>query len=401
MSAHAALAPSSAKTWLACSASIALTFDAPDVSSEYADEGTLAHALAAHCLEHGVDPEFVHTVDDKPIPADMVAPIQGYVDTIRALGALALVSGGDMLVEQRVDITGAVPECFGTADVIIAHGAELQVHDLKYGYAPVSATENVQLMLYALGALDLLSLAVDFDTVRLFIHQPRNGGTSEHVCTVDELLEFGAKARNYAELAIAWRDRCAELDFEQRLAIIPAEAFAPSADVCQYCRVKAKCPAVAKYVADQVGDIEAVTEPDANTPADELGRNMRAVALIEDWCKAVRAEAERRLLAGQAVPGFKLVQGRRGARAWADEKEVLEAVKAMRLKHDEIYDYSLASPTSLERLLKPSPRRWARLAPLVTQRDGKPSVAPETDKRPALVVAAAIEPIDDLTNKEV
>lgn len=122
-----------------------------------------------------------------------------------------------------------------------------------------------------------------------------------------------------------------------------------------------------------------------------LGNLLASMDLIETFCKAVRAEAERELLAGRAVPGFKLVEGRRGARKWADETEVETTLKGMRLKTEEMYDFSLISPTSAEKLHKSGvigPRQWPKLQSLITQSEGKPSVAPESDKRPALVMTA-------------
>ena len=403
MSGHAVLAPSAGATWLTCAASVALTHDAPDETSAYAEEGTLAHALAAYCLTTvGADPYAVKEIDGKPIPADMPPFVGEYVETIRGLWSHASEIGGELFIEQRVDITGYVPECHGTADAIIVNGSELQVHDLKYGRgAAVTAEDNVQLMLYALGALDLLSLAYDFETVRLFIHQPRNGGTTEHVVSVDALQTFGMCAGEYARAVLAFRDQCEGLDFDARLALLPASAYAATEKGCQWCKAKARCPALAAYVREQVGDIEAVVEPDANTATETLGRHMAAVGLIADWCKAVRAEVERRLLAGQSVPGYKLVQGRRGPRSWVDEAAALDVLKSFRLKHEQIYDYKLASPTSIEKVLRESPRKWKRAAELITQRDGKPSVALEADKRPAIVVSPVGADIDDLTTKEI
>jgi hypothetical protein len=161
----------------------------------------------------------------------------------------------------------------------------------------------------------------------------------------------------------------------------------PGESQCRWCRAKATCPALAQRVTDE---FEAVPAPNAETDA-RLAQAMGNVELIEGWCKAVRAETERRLLAGQPVPGFKLVEGRRGARKWADEKEVEAALKSMRLRDDQMYDFSLISPTSAEKLHKTGtigPRQWPKLADLITQSDGKPSVAPESDKRPAIAVAA-------------
>jgi hypothetical protein len=122
--------------------------------------------------------------------------------------------------------------------------------------------------------------------------------------------------------------------------------------------------------------------------------------LVELWLKAVRAEGERRMFAGQVVPGFKLVQGKRGARRWSDAEAAEQQLKAMRLKVEEMFDLSLISPTAAERLTKAKdgekpaigPRQWAKLQTLIVQPDGKPSVVPVTDARKALAIAP---PADD------
>jgi hypothetical protein len=134
---------------------------------------------------------------------------------------------------------------------------------------------------------------------------------------------------------------------------------------------------------------------------DDLARVMANASLIEGWVKAVRAEVERRLLAGEPVPGYKLVQGKKGNRQWANPDEAEATLKSMRIKHDQMYDYKLASPTSIEKLAKAEeigPRQWTKIQTLITQSDGQPSVAPASDKRPALVTSAAASDFDDVTS---
>ncbi|RYF45629.1 MAG: DUF2800 domain-containing protein, partial [Comamonadaceae bacterium] len=111
-------------------------------------------------------------------------------------------------------------------------------------------------------------------------------------------------------------------------------------------------------------------------------------------------EVETRLLAGQPVPGFKLVQGKKGNRQWTSKEEAEALLKAMRVKHDQMYDYTVISPTTAEKLAKAEvigPRQWPKVVALITQSEGKPSVAPESDKRPALAIAAAAEDFDDVS----
>ena len=134
---------------------------------------------------------------------------------------------------------------------------------------------------------------------------------------------------------------------------------------------------------------------------DDLGAKMDAIELIEMWVKAIRAKVEKELLAGRPVAGYKLVQGRKPARAWSDEAKAEAALKRMRIKSDQMYERTLISPTTAEKLLKAEPKRWAKVSALVTQGEGKPSVAPVTDKRPALDVAPLDSEFQPIPQEEV
>ena len=376
--AHAQLSPSSATRWMSCPGSVALTKGMLDTSSKYADEGTDAHELAALCLETNTDAVAYlgrvltegHTVDD-----DMARHVQSYVHYVRDLA-----EGGALLVEQRLPIGNLTGEkdAHGTTDALITHPDELTVADLKYGMGePVQADNNPQLQIYALAALRQYELAYDFKTVRMVIHQPRLGAVSEWVQTVEELEAFAVRV---AEAAQYTED--------------PDAPLVPSTKGCRWCKAKATCPALR-------AEVDALFEvvPEA-APEDTLATAMSKVDLVDAWSKAVRAETERRLLAGEPVNGFKLVQGRRGARAWGDKTEAEALLKKLRLKVDEMYDLSLISPTKAEKLHEAGaigPRQWSKVVELVTQSDGKPSVAPVSDKRPALVTSA-VSDFDDVTD---
>ena len=134
---------------------------------------------------------------------------------------------------------------------------------------------------------------------------------------------------------------------------------------------------------------------------ERLATLMDAADSLEGFVKAVRAETERRLLAGKFTdPRYKLVEGRQGARSWNDEGEAEATLKAMRLKVDQMYDFKLISPTTAEKLLsETNKRKWAKLQPLIGRSDGKPSVAPASDKRPALSMAIA-EQFEELPAEE-
>lgn len=400
MTEHAKLfSPSAAHRWSVCHSAPRTEQGCPDSSSSYAEDGTAAHELGAICLTAGTDTAgYVGRLmkNRVEVTQEMAEYVQVYVDAVREYA-----DGGELLVEQRVDFSNVIkqPDSFGTLDAAIVQGRTLIVIDAKFGKGvPVSAEQNEQMQLYALGELELLGDLLEFDEVTMVIVQPRiSRAPQEWTATVEQLREFGERMRIAAARVI----RCFEDDE------IYEENFWPGEKTCMWCKAKAICPVLRQHMLSTIADdfvdeskpLRPRLEPALNRTMDDalLGNLMGAVDLIEDFAKAIRAEAERRLLAGSTVPGWKLVEGRRGARAWTNDAEVEDAMKSMRLRQDEMYDFKLISPTKAEKLLKKeSPKRWAKLEELITQSEGKPSVAPASDKRPALVVTAVADEFDSL-----
>lgn len=422
MAEHSKFSASAAERWLACPGSISLSEGKPDRTSVHAARGTVAHTLLEDYLVNKVEPESrldeVFEVDGHTIIVD-----QGLIDNVRwAIGHIAEITTGYDIVQAEsrtnysVWLNVPTEDGFGTADVTGVHVAqrELLVADYKNGHKPVNAVENPQMMLYAGGKLTEFEDIVDIETVRMVILQPEAGAPKEWTIPVVELKEWlNGRARSGAA-SVLQAERFDDGPVEEFV-----DTFLNAGDHCQWCKAKATCPKLRGVVAETVFDSAPATpeefEPMTPQPSEKfiagrdsewLAATMGKLDLIESWVDAIRAEVTRRLAAGETVPGYKLVQGKRGARAWADAKDAEEQLKAMRLKVEEMYDLKLISPTSAEKLTKGEkpvigPRQWKKLQERITQPDGKPHVAPETDPRPAITVQPVAEMFDSQAGEMV
>ena len=285
-----------------------------------------------------------------------------------------------LCVEQRVSMTRWAPECFGTCDCLLIGDGVLHVIDFKYGAGvPVSPEENTQMMLYALGAWDLFSATDDIQTVRMSIVQPR-------IQSEPETWEI--PENNLIRWAEDFLKPMAKLAWEGKGELNPGEKQ------CRWCKAKAQCRAW-KDKYGPLADFVCHTDPGANDPRlltpDEIGAWLVEAQGIADYVKSLQEYAQQQLQCGTAIPGWKLVEGR-STRRFTDQDAAFKAIEADGISEAMLYERSPISLTAAEKLL--GKKRFAEVCGTwVEKPKGKPTLAPESDKRPAYDAAEGFEVI--------
>jgi hypothetical protein len=345
----------------------------------------MVHEISEKCLKRGMVPQDflgqVFDIDGFTLATELAdcQMAQGYVDYVKAIDQ----PGTALFVEERLDCSAWLgfeedgsPQG-GTADMIVVdfEGKVLHLGDLKTGITPV-APDTGQLKIYALGAYNNICdpAGIEIERVVLHIYQPEvydNGAT--HEMTLDELLAFGEDVRDAAELTL----------------YIDAPLVAGETQ-CRWCPAQGDCVAAAEMAFEHLPVVATDATAPSNLSDEQLAKILNVADFAENFIKATRAEAQRRIEEGGDMPGWKLVSGKRGNRKWVDEDKVKDYLaKAVRLKAQEYETRSLVSPKAVEDLLKAgrlTPLQWGRVSELITQSEGKPTLAPMSDKRPALLV---------------
>lgn len=402
-SGHALLSPSSSSCWLNCVAAPYMCKDIPRKSSSYASEGTLAHALAANCLENdrfAIDfiglpfawedggKEHVSIID-----SEMAAYVDTYVAQARAAG-----EGKTMFVEVRLQLEGITGEkgAAGTADIVILDEKTLEVRDLKYGMGvPVSAYENTQLMIYALATIDQYAWFADFETIRLVIDQVRLAEPSIWTCSREEIEKFRVFVKEQSAKVL----RIYENGFQDE----QGNCFAPGKKTCRWCGKSGMCRAQTDFlqnsIADDFTDFDAtpeITEREIGSlteySVEELGKAAANIPFIKEYILAVEKQLNTRLHNSIEVPGWKLVLGRAGNSKWISELAVIRTLVKAGISFADMFDHSPISPaTAKKRWLKKNKAVWEALEGLITRSEGKPNAVPESDPRPAWAPVGAEE----------
>lgn len=393
---HALLSPSGAKKWLTCPASLACEKDIPNTSGKAAVLGTAMHTIAEMHLNQYIKGAALplerevgaYVLDEGKgqikalispmkgavlITADMIEQVRKYTDYCKAIIDVATYAK----LEMRVNLTEVLHpgyegvETFGTADLVavqeLANTDEhmLIIGDLKTGRHRVEAKENKQLMLYALGVYRRLKRRYNITVVRLVIFQPYAGGASEWDISVEGLELFAKFAQKRALLAL-------DAYFRGKKNL-KASDFKPSVDGCQWCRFSEQCAARTKTVnsvlAEELEDdfvLELTTE--------QLVVEYEKLPLLRQHIDKVEKAMTAALHSGKKVPGYKLVEGRMGNRAWKD-------ADAIEVSHGDILKKEvLMTPTEAAKVL--SADEMAALEPFITRKPGAPCVATADDKRP-------------------
>lgn len=375
---HALLSASGAHRWLICTPSALLEQRFPDTTSEAAQEGTLAHELAELKLRHYFfTTEFgkrkfnaaVKKLKENELwQNEMDGYTEEYLDYIKKT-ALSASAPPYVVIEKQVDLSAYIPDGFGTTDCILLGGRVLHVIDFKYGKSPdgrVSAENNPQLSLYALGAYEAYKILYQIDRVKLTIVQPRlPDGISEWETSVEELLSFGEYVKKRAAMAIK-----GEGDFH------------PDGKTCRYCRARGRCRARAEK------NVQLAFAPDFGKPTAlldnvDLGNYLTQGTDIAKWLGDLQDAALSECLAGREVPGWKAVEGR-GSREWTDMDEAFDKLTRTGIAPEEmLWERKPLTLAQVEKLVGKKDFQEC-VGEYVVKKPGKPALVTESDNRPAI-----------------
>lgn len=374
---HALLSASSAHRWLNCTAAPRFEEQFPDSTSEYAEEGSLAHAIC----ELKVVKKFTTQISPKTFTTRLnkLRKDPRYSDEMERTSdlyiehlverAMSYDSTPSVMAEVRVDFSEYVPDGFGTCDCIMIGGDTLDIVDYKHGKGvAVSAEGNPQMRLYALGALKRYRpiFGDHIKTIRMTIDQPRiqDAPSTESISAAD-LLEWGEGIKSIAAKAYAGLGE-----------FVPGEH-------CRFCKGRAQCRARAdKHTAlEEFKNCALPNEPDApnKLTLEEIGDLLTRGKDLVAWYEHLQDFALNAILHGEQIPGYKVVAGR-SIRAFADTDAAFAAVMAAGYDKSLLYEYKPKTLTEIEKLMGKADFA-EKMAGYVVKPQGKPTLVVETDKR--------------------
>lgn len=376
---HALLSASGASRWLNCTASPRFEEQFPDSSSEYAEEGTVAHEvgelLAKWLLGFLSLEEFNSSIkiqqESKYYSIEMTDYMQAYAGFIQEAAEQAGTPENPATVELevRLDFSEFAPEGFGTGDCIIVNHGFLHIIDLKYGKGiRVDGKDNSQMKLYALGALARYDMIYDIKKVKMSIYQPRiSEFASEDEISVEELLKWGHEViKPKAEEAFSGKG-----------------VFSPGKETCRFCRGKKVCQ------ARNQGHLDFLENHFASGTILELSLEEASDILfqaedIKQWLSELEEKVTNSLKSGKEVQGWKLVEGR-STRGWSDIVAVEECLMKSGIPQEE---FSIATLLSVSKLEKSLGKKVVNdlLGDYIRKPKGKATLVLETDKRKSICV---------------
>ena len=363
---HAYLSASASHRWLSCPPSAKLCADVNDEASPYAKQGTDAHELCEYKVLHALGEDVKDPTENLDyFDTEMEESTDEYCNYVleQYEKAKQLCKDPKVLVEQRLDFSKWVPDGFGTGDCLIIADKVLQIIDFKYGLGIlVEAENNPQMMCYALGALDTYDGIYDIESVDMTIFQPRRDNVSTFTISKEELLKW-------AEEFLA---PTAQLAYN-------GEGEYHAGDHCQFCKVKATCRERAAYNMELAAyDFEEPATLDDSEIADILPRIDDLVA----WANDIKEYALQQAMSGTEYKGFKVVEGR-SVRKYTDDAAVAATVE--NAGYDP-YERKVLGITAMTSLLGKK-KFEDLLGGMITKPPGKPTLVPDSDKRPALNTA--------------
>ena len=385
---HSKISPSGSPRWMECLGSPTLEARYPDTSSPYAQEGTDAHRVMEKALINKIPP--IQTVSSEVLHEDgtMFVVTQEMAEYVQLCYDWLMTRSAELEAhvtpERKVSCTKIHAELHGTTDAVIAQKfGTLVVYDLKYGQGvKVSPFRNPQLMIYALGVLDVVPDPGMFEQVELVIHQPRIDPEPQvWQITPQELVEWGQSVLKPAATKAA-----------------KFSTILKAGEWCHFCKANAECPKLAQQAQAEAASIFAV-EPMAPVPAEQLtpadiSRILTSMPVFDIWRKALEEKAYARAERDE-LPGFKLVEGRSN-RKWRNE-DTAEQICFVALKEKAFSKPSLLSVAQMEKAIKAAGAKDIDLSVLIEKPAGKPTLVQNSDPRLKLCLDKAT---DVFTNKE-
>lgn len=360
---HARFSPSAAKRLINCPPSLVLGEQFNEEESQYAAEGSAGHALAEYLIKKHLKKRVRRPVSDY-YNDDLLEAVDDYVSYCIGEIEDAKRECPDpfFAVEQRVDASNYVADCFGTADMVVMTDQVIHVIDLKLGKGvPVYAEENPQLMIYGLGLLEIAEMLYDPKIVRLTIYQPRLNNSSTWDIDPTALKAWGEDVL---------RPRGA-------MALMGSGDF-KAGSWCRFCKARNQCRARADEFL-KLAQMEF--RPPALLSDAEISEVLKVADELSKWASDVYTFAQdQAIIHGKEWTGFKLVEGRSN-RKYTSDAEVAQAAETA--GYSDIYKKSIIGVTEMERLMGKA--EFARIiGPLVYKPQGKVTLVPESDKREAI-----------------